>query len=168
MWRWSLIALFLLFAIKVFSTYVEMILPLSIFHSLLVGILHVCGDDPEATAVLAATKEVFSTYVEMILRKSNNWKSLNSILHVCGDDPISNWDITVNIEYSPRMWRWSLTWYISQSPITVFSTYVEMILVTFEQMVVILSILHVCGDDPNMITITSEALRYSPRMWRWS
>ena len=46
MWRWSLTVIVARVAIKVFSTYVEMILSLVDLPSLIASILHVCGDDP--------------------------------------------------------------------------------------------------------------------------
>ena len=50
----------------------------------------------------------------------------------------------------------------------VFSTYVEVILMNDLEKAEALSILHVCGGDPNSTVNIKEYFRYSPRMWRWS
>ena len=92
------------------------------------GILHVCGGDPNLLHNSNALFEysprmwrwsytfssfqvnlhVFSTYVEVILVIISNHSWCGCILHVCGGDPIGNkWEGCI-VEYSPRMWRWSL------------------------------------------------------------
>ena len=52
--------------------------------------------------------------------------------------------------------------------VTVFSTYVEVILSTSTLSVVQLGFLHVCGGDPDLSTYFDHVMRFSPRMWRWS
>ena len=71
------------------------------------------------------------------------------ILHVCGGDPMTLIIFNKKTLYSPRMWRWS--WFINPSKTgsQVFSTYVEVILGKLFPMLPFLSILHVCGGDPN-------------------
>ena len=106
MWRWSNILIRIFYWSSVFSTYVEMILPEFNLLTLIIGILHVCGDDPIPAFNLSQRLEysprmwrwswkewmilsylvVFSTYVEMILKTSCKTAGLISILHVCGDD----------------------------------------------------------------------------------
>ena len=162
---------------------------LSIVANLLhCGILHVCGDDPvqfrlelllkqysprmwrwsQATYEVECWKRVFSTYVEMILFLVNSILHTVGILHVCGDDPYFHKGDAVQVQYSPRMWRWSL-WYCSLlARIRVFSTYVEMILFLCEPWWSFYCILHVCGDDPNLKYQDLTSAEYSPRMWRWS
>ena len=49
-----------------------------------------------------------------------------------------------------------------------FSTYVEMILWSPSLSAQDLSVLHVCGDDPEFKDFISTKERCSPRMWRWS
>ena len=66
------------------------------------------------------------------------------------------------------MWRWSYLTAYKGLWATVFSTYVEMILFCWSPTMIVLCILHVCGDDPNPISKYPEAHKYSPRMWRWS
>ena len=152
MWRWSWIWLLSLWSLKVFSTYVEVIPVQMLLGHANISILHVCGGDPwivEGAIMwqvysprmwrwsqqkLQADElvRVFSTYVEVILSSADLKTIANSILHVCGGDPI--WHINRRIinRYSPRMWRWSWTYRgISKCP-SVFSTYVEVILVCME------------------------------------
>ena len=87
MWRWSYKNLPKTLPQVVFSTYVEMILLFFSSTSVVIGILHVCGDDPLQHIWLQSTGIVFSTYVEMIPKLSSLKKIKKSILHVCGDDP---------------------------------------------------------------------------------
>ena len=82
----------------------------------------------------------------MILRLLRATLVVISILHVCGDDPI-----TVGC-------------YITK--VTVFSTYVEMILRCEYSLISTKSILHVCGDDPISNSDIPVNIKYSPRMWR--
>ena len=148
MWRWSQLLIPAGQAIMVFSTYVEMILSSWEFGSVLESILHVCGDDPKGlctgvyhfaysprmwrwSSVIAThflQDKVFSTYVEMIPCFIISQSMEVSILHVCGDDPLTCLLGLAQLQYSPRMWRWS--WPENQVYLnrTVFSTYVEMIL----------------------------------------
>ena len=127
MWRWSQLLLNVLLIGLVFSTYVEVILKgiSSIFFQL--GILHVCGGDPNLYRAYLKSKRysprmwrwslntlieliglvVFSTYVEVILLGVITVPSLSSILHVCGGDPKNLSALLQNQRYSPRMWRWS-------------------------------------------------------------
>ena len=91
-----------------------------------------------------------------------------SILHVCGDDPKLGEYTNIVLQYSPRMWRWSLTSVNFIIFIAVFSTYVEMILPNSLVYFCGQSILHVCGDDPSRSPIAINSMLYSPRMWRWS
>ena len=151
-------------------------------------ILHVCGGDPLCVDLVHLCLKysprmwrwsyleflllnfltVFSTYVEVILCLPRTIKSSVSILHVCGGDPPFLTPLTFNGLYSPRMWRWS------SSPLTkpigwaVFSTYVEVILGIFCQIVLHTCILHVCGGDPTSDNVIRSIDWYSPRMWRWS
>ena len=111
---------------------------------------------------------VFSTYVEVILVKKFGTCIWVGILHVCGGDPTLYPALAQTSMYSPRMWRWSHTWYINQVSPFVFSTYVEVILNQTNMQWHGSGILHVCGGDPKMMTILSSLWGYSPRMWRWS
>ena len=70
--------------------------------------------------------------------------------------------------YSPHMWRWSWVKFYVPDRETVFSTYVEVILTMHQFLSLGLSILHVCGGDPNPKDKIPHELGYSPRMWRWS
>ena len=161
----------------------------SVGHRRSIGrILHVCGDDPccfirhlgqllysprmwrwsYLIEVERKWNDVFSTYVEMILSVPDWTISSVRILHVCGDDPEIDEDIRVKKEYSPRMWRWSLSLNNLISVCRVFSTYVEMILVHHTGSFQNKGILHVCGDDPRLGVFLLWKIMYSPRMWRWS
>ena len=164
--------------ILVFSTYVEMILATqltlqlkaSILHIViqiikLQSILHVCGDDPSKSLLLSNFLAVFSTYVEMILDYTIEYNGKTSILHVCWDDPCTWIRCSNVVVYSPRMWRWSSLRIFSRVPLPVFSTYVEMILFYCKGCSIILSILHVCGDDPAFEDRINDFIKYSPRMW---
>ena len=72
----------------------------------------------------------------------------HSILHVCGGDP------TFKLVF--------IFW------VTVFSTYVEVILIKYAILRGWCSILHVCGGDPRITCSLCISITYSPRMWRWS
>ena len=50
----------------------------------------------------------------------------------------------------------------------VFSTYVEVILKKNQIILIEISILHVCGGDPENNEDFTARIKYSPRMWRWS
>ena len=91
-----------------------------------------------------------------------------SILHVCGGDPLLISRAKENDEYSPRMWRWSYNDLGHNEHHKVFSTYVEVI--PFFKFIsdFLISILHVCGGDPDRSGRCGCTTRYSPRMWRWS
>ena len=168
MWRWSWYFSFVLRQLLVFSTYVEVILPVIPLLISPIGILHVCGGDPNMKKERLITSEysprmwrwssldnttinfngVFSTYVEVILMHNIMW--------------------VLRCWYSPRMWRWSYFDGEELGDIYVFSTYVEVILKAMQQSQQMQSILHVCGGDPNWRVEHRRWCRYSPRMWRWS
>ena len=148
MWRWSSHNFWSAFPSKVFSTYVEMILKPMSFLLQKIRILHVCGDDPFNPRTYVRcdrysprmwrwsflrvkwliSAAVFSTYVEMIPTGTRAERYSQSILHVCGDDPMTLEKRLISNRYSPRMWRWSSRSALSSSLSSVFSTYVEMIL----------------------------------------
>ena len=148
MWRWSYMNALFNKPVRVFSTYVEMILKEGRNKTVTVSILHVCGDDPPTNtggkSILMYSPRmwrwslsilpsiinvmVFSTYVEMIPNSTSSKQ-------------VSYW-------YSPRMWRWSSVSATSTNGYLVFSTYVEMIPIWFNLWHFIECILHVCGDDP--------------------
>ena len=50
--------------------------------------------------------------------------------------------------------------------VVVFSTYVEVILLTLSLRLMPFSILHVCGGDPFVQILGHRMKGYSPRMWR--
>ena len=107
MWRWSHSQKVILHAVKVFSTYVEVILVPCIVGLLRNRILHVCGGDPKQAGstryiwrysprmwrwssynrTYALEEPVFSTYVEVILLLFLYPILFLCILHVCGGDP---------------------------------------------------------------------------------
>ena len=130
MWRWSSIIRGNNLIIPVFSTYVEVI-PIQLFSSNVANcILHVCGGDPWVCVTLPVLSIVFSTYVEVIPYGRKRDEALYSILHVCGGDPAERISISTTNRYSPRMWRWSHLLRSAVSVYLVFSTYVEVILLT--------------------------------------
>ncbi len=113
-------------------------------------------------------QKVFSTYVEVIpISRYENGLSFR-ILHVCGGDPVCFKYVGIWRKYSPRMWRWSHSLRLQSSCSRVFSTYVEVILAIKLQWIATCCILHVCGGDPESITLSCSFFGYSPRMWRWS
>ena len=91
------------------------------------GILHVCGGDPDLplsnadkveysprmwrwsylTLLILMLSQVFSTYVEVIPLTADNGYIFDGILHVCGGDPHARLSMSSVCQYSPRMWRWS-------------------------------------------------------------
>ena len=58
--------------------------------------------------------------------------------------------------YSPRMWRWSLSQHMLIICMSVFSTYVEVILSCFYFLKGENSILHVCGGDPFIVPMSGQ------------
>ena len=152
------------------------------------GILHVCGGDPSTWCgslvfrmysprmwrwscpyvICAGGRGVFSTYVEVILTVIFIESKWICILHVCGGDPMLLVLATAQLQYSPRMWRWSFVLSDSSCSLFVFSTYVEVIPWKFNKNNGITSILHVCGGDPTSRRNGKALREYSPRMWRWS
>ena len=66
------------------------------------------------------------------------------------------------------MWRWSLNGICENRTHDVFSTYVEVILQVQQMNYPKMSILHVCGGDPDRYELFEACKEYSPRMWRWS
>ena len=132
MWRWSYLKLVFHVLLKIFSTYVEVILhPLKEFKYE-IYFLHVCGGDPTALSTFTSEKRfsprmwrwsymqawislhlfIFSTYVEVIPWPKSLRKWPKNFLHVCGGDPDVVTYAGNHIGFSPRMWRWSLPWII--------------------------------------------------------
>ena len=150
--------------------------------------LHVCGGDPyqqlsQAIGIMFSPRMwrwsriiriqltltiVFSTYVEVIPTLSLIGLLKICFLHVCGGDPYL---VGIKIQpnkFSPRMWRWSRVMIQKKKPMIVFSTYVEVILYCWTIWTWWICFLHVCGGDPGNQARTSQTLKFSPRMWRWS
>ena len=76
--------------------------------------------------------------------------------------------IGICLLYSPRVWRWSYLTFGVLVDLPVFSTCVEVILAELTYQVLLESILHVCGGDPNAKLAEKAHEEYSPRVWRWS
>ena len=171
MWRWSHSAYRFHLNQKVFSTYVEVILKHGGQKGDKASILHVCGGDPTPwnnlvfgtlysprmwrwswiDVLFLVVFLVFSTYVEVILVVGFWIHVKRRILHVCGGDPAIGRELGLSPKYSPRMWRWSLSFLINNSQPSVFSTYVEVILLRPVGTRSIWCILHVCGGDPSLL-----------------
>ena len=111
---------------------------------------------------------VFSTYVEVILEPTGFQHNPWSILHVCGGDPKRVIATQTDIQYSPRMWRWSCINAKTLALTNVFSPYVEVIPTQSGMRITKSCILHVCGGDPGSLVAFEPGYKYSPRMWRWS
>ena len=149
MWRWSPAWHTSTLILWVFSTYVEVILPSFKLGLSDTGVLHVCGGDPNTHVLIPQRikcsprmwrwsrpnarrlheRAVFSTYVEVILDCISPESKQQCVLHVCGGDPIAVSAVALEIVCSPRMWRWSCWFSFKTCAISVFSTYVEVILV---------------------------------------
>ena len=188
MWRWSCWMNQVSRNHRVFSTYVEVILSFTKMQVKSACFLHVCGGDPDPQNASfcqflfsprmwrwsyvwnthSSRLNVFSTYVEVILTPFFKSCAFCCFLHVCGGDPEwreSNYKV---ILFSPRMWRWSY-WLVDLDRVnTVFSTYVEVILVNYHLSISYFRFLHVCGGDPNLFNAMLDKIEFSPRMWRWS
>ena len=100
-----------------------------------------------------ANASVFSTCVEVIPICWVITRWAIGILHVCGGDPHYAFVLLPSSRYSPRVWRWSLLHRRIRSTTLVFSTCVEVILLGRTIVAYEISILHVCGGDPNLFTI---------------
>ena len=187
-WRWSLSSTSKSWHVWVFSTCVEVIPVLLVAEMFHVGILHVCGGDPNSRWLgylwswysprvwrwsrcylsQRCFMLVFSTCVEVILIGRIQGFVHVGILHVCGGDPICfTWSNRAN-QYSPRVWRWSYVGISKKRFLGVFSTCVEVILVQIVTSINTNGILHVCGGDPDTDTTAGGFAGYSPRVWRWS
>ena len=119
-------------------------------------------------AMRSRLKDIFSTYVEVILvTVLERLRALN-FLHVCGGDPGRIRGMTDELEFSPRMWRWSLHYHHHNFQNQIFSTYVEVILPCAGLSAEKYYFLHVCGGDPNHCCVAILTIAFSPRMWRWS
>ena len=112
--------------------------------------------------------KVFSTYVEVIPSFFSKLLNVLRFLHVCGGDPPNQIGIRLWQSFSPRMWRWSQTKKPVRSTLTVFSTYVEVILSCAVKFFATFCFLHVCGGDPKGRFGYHNQYKFSPRMWRWS
>ena len=117
---------------------------------------------------LIAACFVFSTGVEVILDRNLKYKLEAGILHVCGGDPDKRIGYILFRQYSPRVWRWSWTFTKLITWGFVFSTCVEVIPTSRLAPWKLLSILHVCGGDPDIKILGRMTAEYSPRVWRWS
>ena len=146
MWRWSWYFSFVLRQLLVFSTYVEVILPVIPLLISPIGILHVCGGDPN----MKKERLITSEYSPRMWRWSSCTTSCESwgagILHVCGGDPQGNATKPTNAKYSPRMWRWSQLTSGTPTMVPVFSTYVEVILARYRSKRNDYCILHTCWE----------------------
>ena len=188
MWRWSWYCRYTAPPQTVFSTYVEVILSIKTDFPRRVSFLHVCGGDPvkgnperhakrfsprmwrwsSSVESRSPWNDVFSTYVEVILFSKNGVLIWYCFLHVCGGDP--EWKALdySRVRFSPRMWRWSSSNKHSFKLFSVFSTYVEVILIYGKWVSAEGRFLHVCGGDPLPSNLMSFISKFSPRMWRWS
>ena len=168
MWRWFLITSADQLVDGVFSTYVEVILVVSIWFQVFVKYSPRMWRWSLRRWLTNEFKPVFSTYVEVILRWKLSCPLPWSILHVCGGDPELGLSSLNNMKYSPRMWRWSPSRSGNKWKQSVFSTYVEVIPALRSINLASLRILHVCGGDPINNRPSRNINAYSPRMWRWS
>ena len=188
MWRWSCHIKRGHVQNRVFSTYVEVIPGYDYISNDGYSFLHVCGGDPKLapcfkwivkfsprmwrwSRLLEFRKRqviVFSTYVEVILTCEFSIPARSCFLHVCGGDPLQSVLNVVERWFSPRMWRWSQFYWRHVIRNSVFSTYVEVILLTCVDVKDRKGFLHVCGGDPNNGESYIVPFEFSPRMWRWS
>ena len=106
--------------------------------------------------------------MEVILADRSLYLRQRRILHVCGGDPNLYEAYMQSKKYSPRVWRWSQSYWNRTTKRTVFSTCVEVILIHEKFLIQRGSILHVCGGDPLFRRSMVGATWYSPRVWRWS
>ena len=188
MWGWSRIRLWFLLARLVFPMYVGVIPRLRQSVPSAVRIPHVCGGDPKhllASYVYNAyspcmwgwskfvpgTKrpvDVFPMYVGVILKEFPRWTLTWSIPHVCGGDPQWRLDRSDKKRYSPCMWGWSSWRQVTFWPHSVFPMYVGVIPTMNKSLTTRNGIPHVCGGDPQGLTLCQRHDAYSPCMWGWS
>ena len=173
---------------SVFSTSVEVILGTWRSQCPARRILHECGGDPLVdqcgkssvwysprvwrwslgSILPTASATVFSTSVEVILYHFLSLIDQSGILHECGGDPTPEGDLVEDIQYSPRVWRWSYLRFLIKSNDSVFSTSVEVIPLFAAFFARLFRILHECGGDPLNHDHHQIIEWYSPRVWRWS
>ena len=155
MWRWSRFAGRVIIACIVFSTYVEVILYKNCLNMKFNGILHVCGGDPAPHQFWLVRKEYSPRMWRWSLARFIDSSLKGCILHVCGGDPFNFVNYKSDETYSPRMWRWSYIYLVNFLGLHVFSTYVEVILIESVKTSFPSCILHVCGGDPVLTSLTA-------------
>ena len=128
MWRWSRTQMQPETHNMVFSTHVEVILPIFSINPSARSILHTCGGDPNRIISIMNPRTVFSTHVEVIPGAYHFAHEYKSILHTCGGDPKRKLQLAKRLKYSPHMWRWSYRYLEVLYSYLVFSTHVEVIL----------------------------------------
>ena len=170
---------------NVFPMYVGVILRLN--HDVLLPdcIPHVCGGDPKRPIIpdsshtyspcmwgwsliaVPYTEDtfVFPMYVGVILQLTFFQVANSCIPHVCGGDPRLLLLAEFLIRYSPCMWGWSSDHQLWVVALSVFPTYVGVILRWCMIYVNPFCIPHVCGGDPNKVNCGVYRLTYSPCMW---
>ena len=152
MWGWSYAKKSSISRWKVFPMYVGVILrPLSVTQSLLT--YSPCMWGWSWTPIInGSSLLVFPMYVGVIptttLLSIRRW----SIPHVCGGDPSYRAKLKWQRWYSPCMWGWSSSTTSPDLVLFVFPMYVGVILPKSAGVSRIISIPHVCGGDPMMIT----------------
>ncbi len=128
MWRWTDNPPPCSQDFHIFSTYVEMNRRRSQVRRLEADFLYVCGDEPNANWICARKRwfslrmwrwteretrrpprhRIFSTYVEMNRISLRAELEKENFLYVCGDEPLDGEFVAFNVEFSLRMWRWTV------------------------------------------------------------
>ena len=168
MWGWSYWLRNNHFGKKVFPMYVGVILTWKVTVPSLVRIPHVCGGDPRWQRWSRTDYEYSPCMWGWSFKTVWPLHTFGGIPHVCGGDPMILDLNNLLSPYSPCMWGWSRSsrrqcfWWC------VFPMYVGVILSSMFIRLLVLSIPHVCGGDPDGITIYRKVDGYSPCMWGWS
>ena len=110
--------------------------------------------------------KIFSTYVEVFLCLSPKREGEENFLHVCGGVSQGKRILVIFDEFSPRMWRCFLE--SNRQPLCcyIFSTYVEVFLISDVLAKRTRYFLHVCGGVSMITGKLRSTDPFSPRMWR--
>ena len=150
------------------------------------NLLHACGDVSQKVAkamlqlasaprmwrcFLKAIRKVMigficSTHVEMFPAASWLHRLRCDLLHACGD--VSHLEVSAKLidGSAPRMWRCFLVTRKSRDKVDICSTHVEMFLFFVIHGLMVLYLLHACGDVSWLDSWHPLCRRSAPRMWR--
>ena len=88
------------------------------------------------------------------------------LLHACGDVSLSRLQPLLRMVFAPRMWRCFSASAPKVAAGCVCSTHVEMFLCLMALLVLLVGLLHACGDVSLGVFGFQGRFEFAPRMWR--